>query len=241
MLPSSAAPSGSRMPVPADRPAAGLCAPPAAGAPPRARDRTPARMRAPTRGFTFIGLMFLIVLMGLMAAAAATTWSFSGQRDREKQLLFVGLEYRTALARYAAAHARDPQPYPTSLEQLLGGDDHLMPVRYLRRLYFDPITGNSGWGLVRTPLGGISGVYSLSDKRPIRTRAPVELANPGIPFTTAKSYRDWVFAAPLAAPLDGGTGVRGAVPGWNYQRDGEPPPTWENAPPRPVVEPAQPE
>jgi type II secretory pathway pseudopilin PulG len=113
------------------------------------------------RGFTFLGLMFLIALMAVMAAAAATTWTFAGQRDKELDLLFVGREYRIALARYAAAHARDPQPYPTELRQLLGSGDALVPVRYLRRLYVDPMTGSAEWGLVKTPQGGITGVDRL--------------------------------------------------------------------------------
>jgi type II secretory pathway pseudopilin PulG len=179
-------------------------------------------------GFTFVGLLFLIALMGLMAAAAASTWTFSGQREREQELLFDGREYRDALKRYVAAHAGQAQPYPTSLEQLLGSDDRLVPVHYLRRLYFDPITGSTDWGLVKTPQGGISGVYSLSDRRPIRTGAPTDDADSGIAFARATSYRDWVFSA-----ASGDGGVRGAIPGWNYERDGEPPLTWEHPPPRP--------
>ncbi len=185
--------------------------------------------RAASRGFTFLGLMFLIIVMALMATAAATTWTFTGQRDKEEQLIFVGREYRSALSRYALAHARQPQPYPTSLEQLLGGDDRQVPVRYLRRLYFDPITGDSNWGLVRTPQGGITGVFSLSDRRPIRTRGPKDT---GIAFDKAKSYRDWIFASGAAAsPVPDA-----AVPGWNYERDGAPPPTWENPPATPAPE-----
>ena len=169
------------------------------------------------RGFTFLGLLFLVMLMALMATAAATTWQFIGQRDKEAQLLFVGREYRSAIARYAAAHARERQPYPSDLAQLLGDDaGRLTPVRYLRRLYFDPITGDADWGLVKTPLGGITGIYSRSSLRPLRRRA--EPDDETIDFARAASYRDWVFGVQPVVP--------GAIPGWNYQRDGEPPPQW---------------
>ena len=185
---------------------------------------------ARAHGFTFLGLLFLIALMGLMAAAAAATWSFTGQRSKEQELLFAGKEYRTAIARYAAAHAGEAQRYPTALEQLLGGDDRLVPVRYLRRLYFDPMTGNATWGLVKTPSGGITGVYSLSVQHPIRTQPMA--ADDGVAFAQARSYRDWVFAvAADGSAGDAATRPRGAIPGWNYARDGEPPLTWENAPP----------
>ena len=204
----------------------------------RPRGRAQLRPRGDAaRGFTFIGLLFLIVLMGLMAAAAATTWTFLGQRDKEEQLLFVGGEYRAALGRYAVAHARQPQPYPTSLAQLLGGDDRQVPVRYLRRLYVDPMTGNADWGLVKSPQGGITAIYSLSDLRQIRSRSVPGSADLGIAFAQAKSYRDWVFAGSAAT---GAAGAQGPIPGWNYQRDGEPPPTWDHAPPAPVAEPIPP-
>ena len=178
------------------------------------------------QGFTFLGLRFVIALMGLMAAAAGTTWTFVVQRDEEEQLLFVGREYRTAIERYAAAHARESQPYPTSLRQLLADGDRLVPVRYLRRLYADPMSGHEEWGLVKTPAGGITGVYSLSDRRPVRQRWNADL---GIDFAHAKSYRDWVFAVQAAPVADG------AQPGWNYERDGSPPLTWESVPPHPAA------
>lgn len=168
--------------------------------------------------------MFLIVLMGIMAAAAATTWSFTGQRNQEEQLLFVGRAYRVAIARYADAHARSAQRYPTELAQLLADERQLVPTHYLRRLYFDPMTGSDAWGLVKTPDGGITGVYSLCERVPVRTQGR---GDEGIAFAQAKSYRDWVFEVPAAnAP-----GQRTPVAGWNYERDGEPPLRWEDSTP----------
>ncbi len=187
------------------------------------------------RGFTYLGLLFLIAVMGLLASVAASTWTFVSQRDKELDLLFAGQAYQTAIARYAAAHVRQPQPFPTDLAQLLGTRDSLVPVRYLRRLYFDPMTGGTQWGLVRTPRGGIVGVYSLSERVPVRTRAIA--GDIGIDFARARTYRDWVFNA-LALPL---APRQGGVPGWNYAQDGEPPPTWENTPPAAPVEAVSPD
>ena len=160
---------------------------------PAARRRCSApesRLRGAEQGFTFLGLMFIIALMGLLAAAASVTWRFVSQRDREAQLLFAGLAYRDAITRYEQAHSGQPQPYPTALSQLLQDPQHLETVRYLRRLYFDPITGSDDWGLVRSPQGGITGVYSRSTERPIRTTS-----DKGVPedFADAKTYQDWVF------------------------------------------------
>ena len=44
-----------------------------------------------------------------------------------------------------------------------------MPVRHLRRLYKEPITGQDEWGLVEAPGGGVMGVYSRSEDEPIKT------------------------------------------------------------------------
>lgn len=187
-------------------------------------------------GFTFLGLMFLIALMGLLATAAATTWAFVSQREKELDLLFVGQQYRVALTRYVAAHANEVQPYPTDLRQLLGGADQLVPVRYLRRIYFDPMTGRAEWGLVRTPQGGITGIYSLSTRMPVRKRAG--FADDGIDFQKARSYRDWVFRAGARPSSAGPADASG---GWNETENGAPPLTWEHPPPTPGSSPGEPD
>ena len=172
--------------------------------------------------------MFLIMLMAILASAAATTWSFSSQRDKEVDLVFAGREYRAAIKRYVAAHARERQPFPTDLKQLLGGQDRLVPVRYLRRLYLDPMTGSATWGLVRTPEGGITGVYSLSSRQPVRVTALH--VDDDIDFANAKTYQDWVFGVDgSTAPSD-----RALPPGWDPAHDGAPPLRWDSAHPQPV-------
>jgi hypothetical protein len=62
-------------------------------------------------------------------------------------------------------------------------------MQHLRRLYPDPITGSTDWGLA---LNGqrIVGVYSPSEKQPIK-QTGFEQAN--ATFEARTSYRDWVF------------------------------------------------
>ena len=125
-------------------------------------------MRARQRrqgGFTYIGLLMVVVIMGLMLTVASRVWSTTEQRERETQLLWVGHEYRLAIASYFA-HGHQ---YPATLQQLVLDDRQPVPLHHLRKLYFDPMTGQPDWTLVMTPGGnGIMGVASSSQRAPIK-------------------------------------------------------------------------
>jgi type II secretory pathway pseudopilin PulG len=123
------------------------------------------RVRAPYQlGFTYVGLLVAVVVLGLMLTLASRVWSVSEQRERETQLLFVGGEIRSAVGRYVAAHRKFPQ----SLEDLLGDNASAAPRRFLRRLYYDPMTNSTDWELIPAAGGGIMGVASKSKLTPIK-------------------------------------------------------------------------
>jgi hypothetical protein len=70
-------------------------------------------------------------------------------------------------------------------------------VRYLRRLYPDPITGKEEWGLVKSADGGFAGVYSLSEAAPLKTAG---FAVRDASFEGKTKYAEWQFVfAPVAA------------------------------------------
>ena len=152
-------------------------------------------MRA--RGFTYLGVLFLIGLLAMTAAAAGAVWSVAKQRDDERELVFIGRQFETAIERYRAASTDPAQPYPRRLEQLLRDERGIVPDHHLRRLYVDPMTGDSNWGLIRLPDGGIVGVHSLSDRRPYSRERVVTGFSP----PSSRSYRDWAFVAPSAAEV----------------------------------------
>jgi len=142
-------------------------------------------------------VLFLISVLAITAAAASAVWSVAKQREDERELVFVGRQFEAAIEHYRA-HAVDPaQPYPRRLEDLLRDDRDITPARHLRRLYVDPMTGNSQWGLIRLPDGGIVGVHSLSDRRPY----PRTFVVPGFSVQGSTSYREWQFFAPSAADM----------------------------------------
>jgi type II secretory pathway pseudopilin PulG len=167
-----------------------------------------ARPRAARRqaGVTYLMLLALVFLMGLGLAGVAAYWQTTAQREKEKELLFIGQQFRSALVSYAAS----AKQYPEALEQLLNDERSPTVRRHLRRIYADPLTGKADWGLIRRG-GRIIGVYSLAPGSPlIRDGFPKELTD----FARAEGYGDWRFQAEAsvkaAADEDRGTAQPGA-------------------------------
>ncbi len=160
--------------------------------------RSGERARRNERGFTYVGLLAIVLLIGLLLAAAGEVASTVAQRERETQLLWVGHEYRAAIARYRGLY----RSYPQTLQDLLGaGPDAPVQVRCLRRLYRDPMTNAADWVLVPAPSGGIMGVASTSGRTPLKTGHFDDEDD----FAEATTYRDWQFTyppriAPAATP-----------------------------------------
>ncbi len=153
--------------------------------------------RSRQRGFTYLGLLFLVVIVTLALVGVATVWHTVVQRERETELLFVGEQFSRAIESYYRQSPGGPQ-LPSSLEDLLLDERFPMVRRHLRRIYRDPMTGSTEWGLVK--LGDrVAGIHSLSKDKPIKSAG---LDRPG--FAEAQSYEDWkfVFADPLNRKAD---------------------------------------
>ena len=142
------------------------------------------------RGFTYIGVLVLVALVGIGLAAAGQVWHTAAKREKERELLFIGQEFRTALNRYAKHTPGKEKRAPMSLEELLRDPRHPGIQRYLRKIYVDPMTGSTEWGLVKGPAGEIHGVHSLSTDAPLK-KANFALADRR--FEGATKYSDWVF------------------------------------------------
>jgi type II secretory pathway pseudopilin PulG len=137
-------------------------------------------------GFTYIGLLIFMAVMGAGMAAFGELASHAAQREKEAELLFRGEAYRAAIASYYEKEQR----YPQSLEQLLEDKRYPMPVRHLRRLYPDPLSGEPDWAVVEAPGGGVMGVHSRSAEAPIKTG---NFSVKNQLFAEAQSYADWKF------------------------------------------------
>jgi len=141
------------------------------------------------KGFTYIGLLLFIAITGLGLSLAGLSWQYQVRAEKEKQLLFVGSEFRDAINSYYASSPNAAKDYPASLNDLLL-DKRLPNIkRHLRKVYLDPITGKSDWGF-ETQQGRIVGIYSKSTLAPYKQKGfNVVDAN----FLGQKRYKDWIF------------------------------------------------
>ena len=143
------------------------------------------------RGFTYLMVLFWVALSGVMLMAVSRSWLMDARRERDTELIYRGEQIRDALSAYAAVPvstggSRAPQRLDELLEDRRGGQVQ----RHLRRVWRDPITDSSAWGLVKDEQGGIVGVFSDSAKVPLLAPESV------------RSYRDWRFeiASGVASP-----------------------------------------
>jgi type II secretory pathway pseudopilin PulG len=162
--------------------------------------------RAAEGGFTYLSLLFFVAVLGVGLAATAVSWHTARQREKERELLHVGSEFRDAIGLYYHRSPGAVKEYPRDLADLLNDKRYPTLQRYLRRIYRDPVTGGAEWGLVLAPGGGVMGVYSLSKDVPIRK---IDFAEIEKSFVNAASYADWKFVyEPLMQVTPGSPGYR---------------------------------
>ncbi len=141
-------------------------------------------------GFSYPIALFLVAVVGLMSARAVEHSATMERRLREAELLSIGKAYRDVIRSYYEGSPGTAKTYPDTLEALLSDPRATRLRRPLRKLYRDPINGGAAWGIVRDEAGLIKGVYSTSQRKPIKTDGfPMEL----IGFANAKTYSEWVF------------------------------------------------
>jgi type II secretory pathway pseudopilin PulG len=148
-------------------------------------------------GFTLLGALILISVMGAGLAAYGELASHAAQREREQDLLFAGNQFRQAIAAYYERTPGAFKRFPQKLDELLLDTRQPVSQRYLRKIYPDPMTGKAQWGLIDAPEGGIMGVYSLSQAQPVKSGG---FAARDSDFTDAARYSDWRFTYRPAIP-----------------------------------------
>jgi len=150
-------------------------------------------------GFTYLLLLFMVALLAISLLAIGTLEHYAHVRSDETELLRIGAQFRHAIASYH--NAVEPRTYPVSLDDLLLDRRNGVLRRHLRKVYVDPMTRSRDWGLVRAE-GGIVGVHSMSDRRPMKVAGfdPPDAALEG-----AERYSDWVFSPLNTTPAHAGS------------------------------------
>jgi type II secretory pathway pseudopilin PulG len=152
------------------------------------------RMNMPNKysGFTYIGLMIMVAISGIALAGVGIVWHQDVQRERERELLFIGDAYRQAIGSYYLSSPPENKQYPKALEDLILDKRFPNIKRHIRRLYTDPIAPialQAAWGLVLQN-EQIIGVYSKSSLKPIKSREfPAQYES----FNDANDFTDWKF------------------------------------------------
>jgi type II secretory pathway pseudopilin PulG len=155
------------------------------------------------RGFTYIGVLVIMAVMLTAMGAASEVWHVVMQQEKEQELIFVGHQFRTAIAKY---YKQSGSKYPPTLEALVESNDASgKKVHYLRKLYVDPVTGNDQWGLILGNGAGLAGIYSISGEKPYKTAG---FSDADSSFEGAEKYSDWKFVyIPTVARVQAGTGT----------------------------------
>lgn len=151
-------------------------------------------MRAPPsqkqRGVVLLTVLVFVLVTTLGANSLVQMHQTQAQRDREEQLLFVGDQYRRALASYYnTIPPGSSRSLPQSLEDLVNDHRFPKPMHHLRRLYPDPMTGQTDWQLVREG-SGIIGISSRSNQPTLKKKG---FSKEYKSFEGKNSYAEWKF------------------------------------------------
>ena len=153
------------------------------------------------KGFTYLSALFLVAALGAGLAATGEIWSHARQREKEAELIWIGNQFTQAIGLYYQRSPGAIKRYPEKLEDLLEDKRYLSTQRYLRKIYADPISGKPSWDFVIAPGGGIMGIRSTAEGKPVKS-APLSRDEKAAVTTT--SYRDWRFVyeppTPVQAP-----------------------------------------
>ena len=107
-------------------------------------------------GFSLAALIFFATAVSILLSAAVPAYQMQARREREEELIFRGQEYTRAIQKYQ----RKFGIYPPSIDALVQTNG----LRFVRRLYRDPITGKDFRLISINPDGSVSGSTLFSQR-----------------------------------------------------------------------------
>ena len=165
------------------------------------RERLERPRRDGRQGYALIMILFSAAVVMIMLAKTLPRDAMSAQRIREERLINHGEEYARAIKLYFREHKK----YPEDLDDLEDTDG----VRYLRRRYKDPITGEDEWRLIHMGTDGRFKDSLLHDLEEEEGEGMGMAGAGGNPFgnrvrTSASQQNPWQGAGAVVTGFDGG-------------------------------------
>ncbi|MEO8154067.1 MAG: type II secretion system protein [Rhizobacter sp.] len=110
------------------------------------------------QGFTYLGLLLMIAVIGIGLSAASEVWVTSAHRQKMDELEWVGAQFTQALASYYEASPGSVKVFPAAVGELLEDRRYLTVRRHLRSVYLNPFTGKTDWMWLTGPDGRLRGI-----------------------------------------------------------------------------------
>jgi type II secretory pathway pseudopilin PulG len=145
-----------------------------------------------SEGFTYIAALFMVVIVGIMLGAVGQSMSVIMKREKEKELIFRGLQYRDAIERWSKKGV-PLKDLKDLVEPAVSSNVDRSKDRLLRKLYKDPMTEEGKWKTLPNPpdpIQGIYGVASTSNEEPFKQGNFPEIIKG---FEGKKKYSEWEF------------------------------------------------
>ena len=105
------------------------------------RSRKAIRSRSGQSGYVLLAVMLAVTLILIALSVEAPRIAQQIKREKEEELVHRGKDYATAIKRFVH---KNGGRYPLSVEQL----EDTNHIRFLRKKYKDPMTGESDWKMV---------------------------------------------------------------------------------------------
>jgi type II secretory pathway pseudopilin PulG len=149
-------------------------------------------------GYVLLGLLLIMALLVITAAIIVPTIAFDIKRDREEELIHRGVQYSRAIRAYAKRTGR----FPTQMQDLRDPNG----VKFLRKIYKDPITGRDFKLLHMTDISALAAKSnpSLNQSTGDTSATPGDTTSVASPDSNANSLGD--------AATQPGTGTQPAAP-----------------------------
>jgi hypothetical protein len=136
-------------------------------------------------------------------AVAFQSWSIVWRRDSEEELIFRGQQYVDAIKAYRKEHGNQ---CPPNLEELMKPGPR--QVRYIRKLFKDPMVHNGKWGLLYLMPGG-NAIYD-----PVAAQqAKNQPDGPRDDNSTMGTPNGSAGVTPIGDPMGTQLGQQGGLPG----------------------------